>query len=137
MICLTYAVRVSMIKITCRCEAQRNSGYVRSEGLGDLPSERPHASRRTIDQDLLPWLDLPLIAKSLEGGECGHPNGRGLLEREVGRLRREVVLSSTRIFREGTFAPAEYLITWLKLLHVLADRLDLPRDIVSRNKEHL
>jgi len=104
-----------------------DAGHVRAERLGDLHGERPHASRRTVDQDLLPWLDLALIANSLEGGECGHPNGRGLLEREVGRLERKVVLSSTRILGKGAFAPAEYLITWLKLLHVLADRLDLPR----------
>jgi hypothetical protein len=44
-----------------------------------------------------------LIANSIEGGESGVSNGRGLFKREVGRLRQEVVLCGARIFGEGAF----------------------------------
>ena len=73
-----------------------------------------------------------MIANSIEGGEGGVSNGRGLLEREVGRLRQEVVFSSARILGEGAPAPAEHLVARSKLLHVFADRLDLPGQIESR-----
>src|SRR6185437_7212894 len=78
-------------------------------------------------------MTLPLIAKKLEAGGCGHSDGCSLLEREVRRLRHEVIRSSTRILGKGACAPAEYLIAWSELRHVLADRLDYPRDIRSRN----
>ena len=81
----------------------------------------------------LPWLDLPLIAQQLEGGGGGHPDGCGLREREVGRLRHEVVRSSARILGEGARAPAEDLIAHLELRHVLADGLHCPCDIRSWN----
>ena len=55
------------------------------------------------------------------------------LKREVGRLRQKVALRSARIVGEGAFAPAEHLIARPKLLHVSADRLDLPGDVESRN----
>jgi hypothetical protein len=32
---------------------------------------------------------------------------------------------------EGAFAPAEYLVTWLKLLHVSANRFNRPRYVIS------
>jgi hypothetical protein len=78
-------------------------------------------------------LHLPLIANGVEGGERGVSDRRRLLEREVGRLRQEVVLCSARILSEGAFAPAEHLIARPKLFHVSADRLDLPGYIESRN----
>ncbi len=37
-----------------------------AERLGDLNSERPYASRRTVNQDLLPGLNLSLVAKTLQ-----------------------------------------------------------------------
>ena len=45
-----------------------NAGHLRAERLGNLHGERAHASRRTVDQDLLPWLHLPRIAKTVKGG---------------------------------------------------------------------
>src|SRR5256885_3305866 len=59
-----------------------HAGHVGAERLGDLYRERPDASGRTVDQDLLPWLDLALIAQQLEGGGGGYPDGSGLRERE-------------------------------------------------------
>jgi len=74
-----------------------------------------------------------LIANGIEGRESRVTDGRGLLERQVGRLRQEVVLWSARILGESALAPAEHLIARSKLLHVSADRLDPARDISSRD----
>ena len=34
-----------------------HTGHVRAERFGDLHGERTHTSRRTVDQDLLAWLN--------------------------------------------------------------------------------
>jgi hypothetical protein len=44
-----------------------------AEGFGDLHSERTYASRRTVNQDLLPRLSLSLVAQTLQCGECRSP----------------------------------------------------------------
>src|SRR5437773_12219825 len=56
------------------------AGHIRSEPLGDLHSERTHASRSAVNQDLLPRLNVSLVAKSLQSGECRHRYRRRLLE---------------------------------------------------------
>src|SRR5450759_2562743 len=84
-----------------------HAGHFGAERLGELHSERTQASRRTVDQYLLARLDFSLIAKNLEGGGCGHPDRRGLLEGEVGRLRQEMVLCGAHILGESASAPAE------------------------------
>jgi hypothetical protein len=71
-----------------------DAGYFGGERLRDLHCERPHPARRTSDQDLLSWLDVPLISESLEGGKRRRPDGRGLLERVVGRLQCQRVFGS-------------------------------------------
>ncbi len=48
------------------------ASHNRAKRLGDLHRERTHASRRTIDQDLLPRLNPSLVAKTLQCGECRH-----------------------------------------------------------------
>src|SRR6185295_8069151 len=69
-----------------------------------------------------------------EGCERGVSDGRRLLEREVRRLRQEVVLRGAGILGEVAPAPAEHLIARSKLLDVSADRLDLTGDIESRHR---
>src|SRR5437899_8243019 len=96
-------------------------GHLRAERLRDLHRERSEASGGTVDQDLLTWLDLPLIAKQLEGGGGGYPNGRGLLEREVRRFCHEVIGRGAHVRGKGARAPAEHLIAWLQLRHAIAD----------------
>src|SRR2546425_12014074 len=93
------------------------AGHLGAERFGDLDGERPDASGRAVDQYLLTWLYLSLLAKKLECGGCGHPDGRGLLEREVGRLRHEVVGRPGRVLGEGPRAPAEDLIARLEVGH--------------------
>ena len=60
-----------------------NAGHICAERLGDLDGERAHASRRAIDQDLLPGLDLSLVAKTLQCGECRDGYGGRLLKCDV------------------------------------------------------
>ena len=55
--------------------------------LGDLHGERAHASRRAVDQDLLPRLNLSLVAKTLQRGDRRDRDRCRLLERQVGRLQ--------------------------------------------------
>ena len=88
-------------------------GDLGAERLGQLHRERSHTARRPDDQDFLPRLDLALVAKRLEGGEAGDGDGRGLLEAEVGRFGREVVLWSAGVLGVGAVAPAEDLIARL------------------------
>jgi hypothetical protein len=64
-----------------------------------------------------------------------------LFKRDVGRLKRQLVFGNRRILGIGaavvplmaTDALAEYLISWLKQRHILANRLDVPCHIRSRN----
>ena len=80
-----------------------------------------------------PGLHLALVAQQLEGGRGRDPQGRGLLEREAGRLGHEVVRWSTHVLGEGARRPAEDLVARSELGHILADRLDRARDIGPRD----
>src|SRR6266567_1825919 len=110
-----------------------HAGHLGAERFGDLHGECTDAAGGTIDQDLLSWLDLALVAKQLESGGCRHADGGGLLEGEVGRLRNEVVRRSGRVLGEGARAPTEYLIAWPEAGHAIADRLDRSRYVRSRH----
>jgi hypothetical protein len=46
------------------------AGRICTERVGDLHSERTHASRRTLDQDLPPRMNLSLVEKTLQCAEC-------------------------------------------------------------------
>jgi hypothetical protein len=69
----------------------------------------------------------------LEGGEPRDGHDRGLLEAEVCRLGREVVLASAGVLGEGAVAPAEHLITGPEPGHLGADRLDAPGDVHAQH----
>src|SRR5438067_5712651 len=62
-----------------------NARNFSAERLRDLHSERTHASRRTVDQYLLPRLNLSL-AKTLQGGESRQRYRSCLLKRRAIRL---------------------------------------------------
>ena len=89
-------------------------------------------SRRPVDQDLLPWLNLPLVAKPLQCGERRHRDGRRLLQRQVGRFRRDCV-ANAHVLGEGSVPRAEYLVTRSKLCDVSADRFLRPREVDSQS----
>src|SRR5438552_13626235 len=110
-----------------------HAGHFGAKRFGDLHRECTVATRGSIDQDLLTWLDLALVAKQLESGRCRHADGRGLLEGEVCRLRNELVHRSGRVLGEGARAPTEYLIAGPKAGHAIADCLDRSRYVRSRH----
>src|SRR5438552_9313596 len=98
-----------------------NAGNFSAERLGDLHSERTHASSRTVDQDLLPRLNLSLVAKTLQGGECCYGYSSRLLKRCVIRLHDQFGLGSTGILRKGPTAPAEHRVARLEMRYVATD----------------
>src|SRR5208337_4661937 len=63
------------------------AGNLCAEPLGGLNSERTHASRRTVNQDLLPRPNLSLVAKTLQCGAARHRHRSRLLKRHVTGLR--------------------------------------------------
>src|SRR6516165_8823985 len=85
------------VHISCTAYA----GHIRAEPLGDLHSERTHASCRSVNQDLLPWLNVSLVAKTLQCGEGYYRDGSCLLERDVIWLHDQCRLGSTRILGKG------------------------------------
>src|ERR1700722_10304702 len=62
------------------------AGHFSAERFGDLDGEGAYASGRTVNQDLLPRLEVSFVAKTLQRGEAGHRNGSCLIERDVIRL---------------------------------------------------
>src|SRR5215467_2059909 len=57
-----------------------------AERLGDLHRESTHSSRRAVNQDLLPRLNVSLVAKTLQRSKCRHRYGSRLLKRHIGWL---------------------------------------------------
>ena len=104
---------------------------LRTERLGDLHREGAHAAGGTVDQHALPCLDPAVVAESLQRGDAGQRDRSGLLESERRRLRREALCGSRRVLGKGAAGRAEHLVAWLELGHVLADRLDRPRDVAA------
>src|SRR5579862_4117587 len=86
------------------------AGHVGPERLGDLYRERTHASRRAIYQDLLPWLDVSLVAQTLKCGQRRDRDARRLLKGQVTRLRCQPRLGSTRILGKSASGHPENLI---------------------------
>jgi hypothetical protein len=48
-----------------------HASHFSSERFGNLHRKRTHTTRRTINQNLLPWLNLSFIAKTLRGKKEG------------------------------------------------------------------
>src|SRR5215211_5630567 len=103
-----------------------NACYVRTERLGDLHCVGPHSSRRADDQHLLPRLDLSLVAQGLQGGRAHDGENRRLLEGEVRRLGRELVLGCACVLGVRALSDAEHFIARPEPAHILADRLHHP-----------
>src|SRR5215469_7315533 len=115
------------VHISCTAHA----GNLCAEGFGDLDRECTHASRRPINQDLLPRLDLPLVAKPLQCGECRNSYRPRLLKRHAIRLHGQSRLGSTRILGKRPTAGSKHCVAWLELGYVLADRLNLASHITA------
>src|SRR5712692_154294 len=101
----------------------------RSKRLSDLHRERPDASRRAVDQDLLAWPNLAFVSKTLQGGLPRHGHGRGLFKCEACRLRHEVPLFAGHVFGERSAAHAEDFIAGFEVRHVATDHCDGTRHV--------
>src|SRR6266566_2542557 len=108
-----------------------HASHFSPERFGNLHGKHTNTARRTMYQDLLPWLNLSFIAKTLQGGDCRDRYGRGFLEREIGRFQYQCIFTSTYVLGKTTPNVPEYLIIWLKLLDVSANCFDPPRNIRS------
>jgi len=100
----------------------------------ELHCEAAHPARGADDHDRLAWLDPSGVTERLEGGEPGDGHGRGLLEAEVRRLQRQLVLGHRGVLGKGPVAPAKHRITRSQLRHVGADRLNAPGYVEAWNR---
>ena len=107
-----------------------HAGHFGAVGFGDLHREGAHTSRRSIDQYLLPAMNLCVIPKTLQGGERCHGHSRSLLERDARRLQHDLVLRGARELGERAGSRgAEDLVARLELRHIAAHRHDLARQV--------
>src|SRR5439155_10615791 len=110
-------------------------GDFSSKCFGKLHRKRTYAAGRTIDQHLLPWLNVSFISKALQGGESRLRDGCGFLKRESGRFQDQCSFRNRDIFGKTAKTMldcvCEYLITWLKLCDVAANRFNPPRNVRS------
>jgi hypothetical protein len=83
-----------------------HAGHVCAERLGDLHGERSYAPGGAVDQDVLPRLHVPLIAKTLQGGEGRDWYRRRFLKRHVGWLH--AFMLRRRVLRRPGFATSEH-----------------------------
>ena len=90
-----------------------------------MPPEAP------LIRTFWPGADLAVVAHRLEGDETGHRHGRCLLEGEVGRLERKLVLGRGRVLGVRAVGRAEDLVTDAETRDGGADRFDHARDVRS------
>ena len=76
-----------------------------------------------------PGSTLPSSRSSWRAVVADTPTAAACSKVRLAGFGNEVVLARARVLRERAGAPAEDLIARSKLRHVLADRLDRPRDI--------
>src|SRR6266404_7016933 len=85
--------------------------HICAERLGDLHRERAYASRRAIDQDLLPRLDLSFVANSLQRGDARDVDRSRLLKCDVCWLDRDgSIRARTDILGKGSASPAKHVV---------------------------
>ena len=112
-----------------------NARHLGAERLGELHRERAHATTRADDQHLLPRQHPALVAQTLERRDARDRHRRRLLEGEVGRFGRQATGRHGHVLGERAVAAGLAtvdLVARPELPHVLADRLDAPRDVVAR-----
>src|SRR6266516_8190273 len=103
--------------------------------FGNLHRKRTHTTTRTMNQHLLPLLNVSFIAKALQGGESRLRDGCCFLKRESGRFQDQCIFRNSYIFGKTAKTilgcVSEYLITCLKLFYVSADRINSSRNVRS------
>ena len=103
--------------------------------FGNLHRKRPHTTTRTINQHLLPFLNVSFIAKALQGGDCRLGYGCCFLKRYSGRFQDQCIFRNKYIFGKTAKTilgcVSEYLITWLKLFDISANCFNPSRNVRS------
>src|SRR5207245_334009 len=113
-------------KIDIACTAY--AGHLGPERFSDLHGERPHASRRSVDQDLLPGLNFSFVAKTLQRGDCRHGDRSSLFKSHVRWFQRDCsIRKATHVLSQGAVSPAEYLVARFELRYVFANCFNCPR----------
>src|SRR6266700_6538094 len=103
--------------------------------FGNLHCKRTDTSRRTIDQHLLPLLNVSFIAKALQGGESRLRDGCCFLKRYIGRFQDQCIFRNSYIFgktaKTRLDCVSEDLITCLKLFYISANCFNPSRNVRS------
>src|SRR5436190_1809001 len=111
------------------------AGYDRSERLRDLDREGSDTSRGTDDEHRLSGLNLPVIPDRLESGRARDRDGSRLLEREVRRLRSQLLDRGGRELRERTLADPVDGVADVERADVWTYRLDTTRDVPASHPD--
>src|SRR6266852_2693844 len=102
--------------------------YICAEGLGDLHSERTDTSRRAVNQNLLSWLNLSLVAKTLQCSDCRNRYRRRLLKGQVRRFQHHCSFrTNSDVLGERPGSPPEHLVAWFEFRYVFANRFNRSR----------
>src|SRR5437773_223186 len=97
------------------------TGHLRACRFGDLHGKRADTSRRTVDQDLLPGLNVSFITKRLQRRDARDVDRSRLLKCDVCRLDRDGSIRAwTNVLGKGTSSSAEDIIAWFELGDVFA-----------------
>src|SRR5207237_9045855 len=93
--------------------------------FGDLDRTRTHASRRAVDQDLLPRLDFSFVAHGLQCRDTRDVDRGRLLKADVCRFERYgSVCARTNVLGKSPVSATEHLVTWFELGDILPDRFN-------------
>src|SRR5947209_12859355 len=110
-------------------------GHFSSKRFGNLHRKRTHTTTRTINQNLLPLLNVSFIAKALQGGESRLRYGCCFLKRYIGRFQDQCIFRNRYIFGKTAKTilgcVSEYLITCLKLFYISANCFNPSRNVRS------
>ena len=109
-------------------------GHLRAERFRDLHGERPDASRGAVDQDLLPRLKLPLVAKTLERGNAA--TGTAAASSNVTFAGFSATrVASADVLRKGAAPPAEHLVARAETGDVPADGFDRAGEVAAMSRD--
>src|SRR5579871_5816634 len=122
------AERADQDHISCAAYA----GHFCAEPFRDLDGERADTSGRGVDQDFLPWLDVGLVAKCLQGGEGCDADAGCLLEGYVIRFQSHRLIRGAYVLGEGAAARPENRIAGFELSYVFANGFDYACDIDTK-----
>jgi hypothetical protein len=114
-----------------------HASYFSPERFGNLHCKATDTSGGTIDQYILPCLNLPCVSKSSKGDHSGLNHRRRFFERSIDRFQGYCFFWNTHVLGKGAIAaPSQipvYLIIWLKLLDVSTHRFNMPRYVIPRS----